>query len=121
MLKYVLSVRVSFVGIIRVQSSRRGGVEEQMVLTRSMVRERIYDAEQMILLTSLQKEMVEMNRKNEEMQRKSEKEILALRKENEEMKKKWVEGESIHISLYTSDNVFLCRVFPTSLKGGALS
>jgi len=112
---------VSFVGIIRVQSSRRGGVEEQMVLTRSMVRERIYDAEQMILLTSLQKEMVEMNRKNEEMQRKSEKEILALRKENEEMKKKWVEGESIHISLYTSDNVFLCRVFPTSLKGGALS
>jgi len=26
-----------------------------------------------------------------------------------------------HMSLYTLENVILCRVFPTSLKGGALS
>ena len=26
-----------------------------------------------------------------------------------------------HMSLYTTDDAFQCRVFPTSLKGGALS
>jgi len=28
---------------------------------------------------------------------------------------------TMHMSLYTSDSAVLCRVFPTSLKGGALS
>jgi len=57
-----------------------------------MMNERMSDAEQMELLMSLQKEMVEMKRRNEETKRKNEDEILALRRENEEMKRKFVEG-----------------------------
>ena len=57
-----------------------------------MVNEKMSDAEQMALLISLQREMTEMKRKIEEVQRKSEEEILALQMENEERKKKWVEG-----------------------------
>jgi len=54
-----------------------------MVSTRS---ERMSEAEQMTLLMSLQREMVEMKRMNEESKQKNDDEILALRKENEEMK-----------------------------------
>jgi len=50
------------------------------------------EAEQMTLFMSLQGEMVEIKRRNEEITRKNEEEILALRKENEEMKMKFVEG-----------------------------
>jgi len=57
-----------------------------------MVNEKMSDVEQITLLMSLQREMTEMKRRNNEMQRKSEDEILALRRENEEMKRKWVEG-----------------------------
>jgi len=32
-----------------------------------------------------------------------------------------VDAYTTHMSLYTTDNAVLCRVFPTSLKGGALS
>jgi len=52
-----------------------------MVPTRSMVNERMPDAEQMTLLMSLQREMAKMNNKNEEK-------ILTLRKKKEEMRKK---------------------------------
>ena len=58
-----------------------------MVSTRSMVNEIMSGAEQMVLLMSLQREMNEMRKKNEE-------EILALLKENEEMKKLTEEGPS---------------------------
>ena len=57
-----------------------------MVSTRSMA------SEKMTLLMSLQREMVEMKRRNEEITRKNEDEILALQKENEEMKRKFVEA-----------------------------
>jgi len=43
-----------------------------------MVNEKIYDAKQMTLLMSMQKEMVEMERMNKETKRKNEDEILAL-------------------------------------------
>jgi len=56
-----------------------------------MVNEKMSDAEQMRLLMSLQKEMAEMKRKNEETKRKNEDEIKALQKEDEEMKRKFVE------------------------------
>ena len=32
-----------------------------------------------------------------------------------------MDAYTTHMSLYTSDDVVLCRVFPTSLKGPALS
>ena len=32
-----------------------------------------------------------------------------------------MDAYTTHMSMYTSDNVILCQVFPTSLKGGALS
>jgi len=57
-----------------------------------MVNEKMYDVEQMALLVSLQREITEMKRENEEMQWKSEEDILAFRRENEEIKMKWVEG-----------------------------
>ena len=57
-----------------------------------MASERIFEAEHMTLLMSLQREMTEMKRKNQEVTRKNEEEILAFQKENEEMKKKLVEG-----------------------------
>jgi len=57
-----------------------------------MASKRMSEAEQMTLFMSLQREMVEMKRRNEEITRKNEEEILALRKENEEMKMKFVEG-----------------------------
>jgi len=34
---------------------------------------------------------------------------------------KHMDAYTTHMSLYTSDDVVMCRVFPTSLKGGALS
>jgi len=52
-----------------------------MVSTRNIVNGRMSEAKQMVLLISLQREMDEMRKKNEE-------EILVLRKKNEEMKKK---------------------------------
>jgi len=171
------------------------------------------ESDQAMLLLSLQREMVEMKKKTEEITMKNEQEIQALRKENEVMKKKLVEGEpsagptnvvgrsytsllnpksveeirdkapthemdgesclnrsarttvtlnsarrhpftnviievplpnkwkgfnrdqydgstnpdehmdtyTTHMSLYTSDDAVLCRVFPTSLKGATLS
>jgi len=57
-----------------------------------MVNEKMSDVEQMTLLISLQKEMVDMKTRNEKTKQMNEDEILALRKENEEMKKKFVEG-----------------------------
>ena len=57
--------------------------------------EKMFDAEQMVLLMSLQKEMAEMKRRNEKTKRKHKAEILALRKEKEEMKRKFVERGSI--------------------------
>ena len=59
-----------------------------MVSTRSMVNKRMLEVEQMALLMSLQREMIEMKKKNEE-------EILSLRKENEEMKRKLVTDRAI--------------------------
>jgi len=59
-----------------------------MVSTRNMASKRMSEAEQMTLLMSLQREMVEMRRRNGEAARKNENEILALRKENEKMKRK---------------------------------
>jgi len=32
-----------------------------------------------------------------------------------------MDAHTTHMSLYTSDDVVLCRVFPTSLKGATLS
>ena len=43
-----------------------------------MVNEKMFDTEQMVLLMSLQKEMAEMKRRNEETKRKNKDEILAL-------------------------------------------
>ena len=54
--------------------------------------EKMFDAKQMALSMSLQKEMAEMKRRNEETKRENEDEILALQKENEEMKRKFVDG-----------------------------
>jgi len=65
-----------------------------MVSTQSMARERKSEAEQMALLMSLQREMAEMKRRNEETAQKNDDEILALRKENEEMRRKLGEGGS---------------------------
>ncbi|XP_068484963.1 uncharacterized protein [Phaseolus vulgaris] len=184
-----------------------------MVSTRSM--ERMTEADQTMLLLSLQREMAEMRRKAEEAAQKNEQELQALRRENEDMRKKLGEGGpsviptnvvgksytsppnpdvaegtrgrpppretemgdesclirstrttltadpnrrhpftnniievplpekwkgfnrdrydgstdpdehmdayTTHMSLYTSDDAVLCRVFPTSLKGAALS
>jgi len=182
-----------------------------MVSTRSM--ERMTDADQEMLLKSLQGEMAEMKGRTEEVVQKNKQEMQALRKENDEMKKKLMEGgpstrptnvvgrsfaspsrprpmeETIdkilthemegesflnrsamttittdsarqhsftntiievplpdkwkgfnrdrydgstdpdehidayttHMSLYTSDDAVLCRVFPTSLRGATLS
>jgi len=50
-------------------------------LLGNMTNERMSEAEQMTLLMSLQREMTEMKKMNEE-------DILALRRENEEIKKK---------------------------------
>jgi len=61
-----------------------------MVSTRSM--ERMTEADQTMLLLSLQREMVEMRRKTEEVVQKNEQELQVLRRENEEMKKKLGEG-----------------------------
>ena len=61
-----------------------------MVSTGSM--DRVSEADQMALLLSLQREMIEMKRKNEEITKKNEQEMQALRAENEDMKKKMVEG-----------------------------
>jgi len=170
------------------------------------------EANQAMLLLSLQREMAEMKRRTEDVVQKNEQEMQALRRENEEMKKKLMEGGpsarptnvlgrsytsppnlrlveetrdkvpthemdgefclnksarttatmdstlrhpftnaiieaplpdkwkgfnkdqydrstdpdehmdayTTHMSLYTSDDEVLCRVFPTSLKGAAL-
>ena len=175
--------------------------------------ERMIDADQAILLISLQREMAKMKRRTEKFVQKNEQEMQALRRENDETKKKLMEGgpstgptnvvgrsfaspshprpveetrdkilthemegESFlnrsarttittdsacrhlftntiievplpnkwkgfnrdrydgstdpdehidayttHMSLYTSDDAVLCRVFPTSLKGVALN
>jgi len=56
--------------------------------------ERMTEVDQAMLLLSLQREMVEMKRKNEEVTKKNEYEIQALQKENEEMKKKLMQGGS---------------------------
>ena len=61
-----------------------------MVSTRSM--ERMSEADQIVLLLSLQREMVETKRKVEEVTKKNEQEIQAPRTENEDMRKKLVEG-----------------------------
>jgi len=63
-----------------------------MVSTRSTTSERISEADQTALLLSLQREMAELRRRNEEVSRKNKQEIEALRKENRDMKKKLVEG-----------------------------
>ena len=50
------------------------------------------EADQTILLLSLQREMAEMRRKTEEAAQKNEQELQVLRRENEEMRKKMGEG-----------------------------
>jgi len=50
--------------------------------------ERMIEADQTMLLLSLQREMAEMKRKTEETAQKNEQELQVLRRENEEMKKK---------------------------------
>jgi len=61
-----------------------------------MTSERISEANQTAMLLSLQKEMVELRRRNEEVSRKNEQEIQALCRENEDMKRKLIEeGPSI--------------------------
>jgi len=60
-----------------------------------MAGERMSEAEQMALLMSLQREMVEMKQRNQEVTQRNENEIQALRRENEEMKRKLTgEGSS---------------------------
>jgi len=61
-----------------------------MVSTRSM--ERMTEADQTMLLLSLQREMAEMKRRAEEAAQKNEQELQVLRRENDEMKKKLGEG-----------------------------
>ena len=61
-----------------------------MVSTRSM--ERMIEADQTMLLLSLQREMAEMKRRTEEVVQKNEQEMQALRRENDETKKKLMEG-----------------------------
>ncbi|XP_068492279.1 uncharacterized protein [Phaseolus vulgaris] len=61
-----------------------------MVSTRSM--ERMTEADQTMLLLSLQREMAEMRRKAEEAAQKNEQELQVLRRENEDMRKKLGEG-----------------------------
>ena len=61
-----------------------------MVSTRSM--ERMTEADQTMMLLSLQREMVEMLRKAEEAAQKNEQELQVLRRENEDMRKKMGEG-----------------------------
>ena len=56
-----------------------------MVSTRNM--ERITEADQTMLLLSLQREMAEMRKKAEEATQKNKQELQVLRRENEEMKK----------------------------------
>jgi len=57
-----------------------------------MTSERMTEADQTTLLLSLQIEMIDLRRRNEEVSRKNEQEIQALRKKNEDMKRKLVEG-----------------------------
>jgi len=54
--------------------------------------ERIIDADQEMLLISLQREMTEMKRRTEEAIQKNEQKMQDLRRENDEMKKKLMEG-----------------------------
>jgi len=61
-----------------------------MVSTRSM--ERMTEADQTMILLSLQREMAETRRKAEEAAQKNEQELQVLERENEEMKKKLGEG-----------------------------
>jgi len=51
------------------------------------------EVDHMTLLMSLQREIAEMKRRNEEVTQKKEDEILTLQKENEEMRRKLGEGE----------------------------
>ena len=50
------------------------------------------EADQTMLLLSLQREMAEMRRRTEEAAQKNEQELQVLRRENEEMKKKLGKG-----------------------------
>ena len=50
------------------------------------------EANQTMLLLSLQREVVEMKRKTKEAAQKNELQMQAIRRENEEMKKKLMEG-----------------------------
>jgi len=61
-----------------------------MVSTKSM--ERMTDVDQAMLLLSLQREMVEIKRRTEEIVQKNEQQMQALRRENDEMKKKLMKG-----------------------------
>jgi len=54
--------------------------------------ERMTEADQTMLLLSLQREMAEMKRKTEETAQKNEQELQVLCRENEDMKKKLGEG-----------------------------
>ena len=54
--------------------------------------ERMTEADQTMLLLSLQREMAEMRRKAEEATQKNEQELQVLRRENEDMRKKLGEG-----------------------------
>jgi len=56
--------------------------------------ERMTEADQAILLLSLQRDMTEMKRRTKEVVQKNEQEMQAFRRENEEMKKKLMEGGS---------------------------
>jgi len=51
-----------------------------------MASEKMSEVEQTTMLLALQKEIVEMKKKNEKVIRRNEEEITALKKENEEMK-----------------------------------
>jgi len=59
-----------------------------------MTSERMTKADQTMLLLSLQKEMVELRRRNKEASRKNEQDIQALRRDKEDMKRKLIEGGS---------------------------
>jgi len=56
---------------------------DQMVSPRSMMNEKMSEAEQMALMLSLRMEMDEMKKNNDEQ-------IITLRRENEEMKRKLI-------------------------------
>jgi len=73
--------------------------------------ERMTEADQAMLLLSLQREMTEMKRRAKEVVQKNGQEMQALRRENEEMKKKLMKGCLHHP--YESLHLRRCSVVPS--------